>query len=311
MLTKWQFPGAQRVPRKQLIGPLKFILSHPLNQRHKVASLMRFVTWQFSSRLRQGPMIHQWVNGAKFHVRAGETGLTQNIYTGLQEFEDMGFLLHFIRPGDLFVDVGANAGSYTILASAARGADAYAIEPVPATFERLRKNISLNGLDARVKCLNIGVGNKGGTIRFTSRLDTVNHVLARGEDEKDSIAVDILPLDSVIGAERLVLMKIDVEGYETPVIAGAKQILQRDSLKGVIMELNGSGTRYGWDEVDILKAMDGFGFTTYRYHPFERRLEKLHGKSAVSGNTLFIRDEAFVLERVNAAPSVTILGNQL
>jgi FkbM family methyltransferase len=250
------------------------------------------------------------VDGTKFFVRAGETGLTQNIYTGLQDFEDMGFLLHFIRPSDLFVDVGANAGSYTILAGAARRATVYAIEPVPATFERLRKNISLNGLDTRVKCLNIGVGSERGTIRFTSGMDTVNHVLAKGEDEQNSIPVDVLPLDSVLIGETPALIKIDVEGYETPVIAGAKQVLQKESLKGVIMELNGSGARYGWDEANILQAMNDFGFATYRYDPFKRQLEKLRGKSTVSGNTLFLRDETFILERVKAAPLVTVLGNQ-
>jgi FkbM family methyltransferase len=250
------------------------------------------------------------VNGAKFFVRTGETGLTQNIYTGLNDFEDMGFMLHFIRPGDLFVDVGANAGSYTILAGAARGASVFAIEPVPATFERLRKNIGLNGLDTRVKCLNIGAGSERGVIRFTSGMDTVNHVLAAGEDEQNSIPVDILPLDSVLVGETPALLKIDVEGYETLVIAGAKEILGKQSLKGVIMELNGSGARYGWDEADILQVMNDFGFTTYRYHPFERRLEKLRGKSTSCNNTLFLRDETFILERIKTAPSVTVVGNQ-
>jgi len=48
------------------------------------------------------------VNGSKFLVKTGETGLTGNIYTGLHEFPDMGFLLHFLRAEDLFVDIGAN-----------------------------------------------------------------------------------------------------------------------------------------------------------------------------------------------------------
>lgn len=296
--------------RKELISLLRFILAHPLNRNHKVASLVRFMIWQISSRLRRRPAVHPWVDGAKFFVRTGETGLTQNIYTGLHDFEDMGFLLHFIRPSDLFVDVGANAGSYTILAGAARRANVYAIEPVPATFERLRKNICLNGIDTRVKCLNIGVGSERGTIRFTSGMDTVNHVLATDEDAQNSIPIEVLPLDSVLASEAPTLLKIDVEGYETPVIAGAKHVLQKESLKGVIMELNGSGARYGCSDANILQAMNDFGFATYRYHPFERRLEKLTGKNSGSGNTLFLRDETFVLERVKAAPLVAVLGNQ-
>ena len=294
----------------QLIDSVRYILAHPLNRKHQVASLVRFATWQVSSRLRRRPTVHEWVNGAKFFVRSGEAGLTGNIYTGLHEFEEMGFLLHFIRPSDLFIDVGANSGSYTILAGTVGRASVYALEPVPTTFERLRKNISLNGLDARVKCLNIGVGGERGTIRFTSGMDSANHILASGEDEQNSILVDVLPLDTVLTGEAPTLLKIDVEGYETPVIAGAKQVLQKESLKGVIMELNGSGARYGWDEANISRAMNDFGFVAYRYDPFKRQLETLGGKSAVSSNTLFLRDETFILQRVQAAPLVTLLGNQ-
>jgi hypothetical protein len=79
------------------------------------------------------------------------TGATGNIYSGLHEFEDMGFLLHFLRPDDLFVDIGANIGSYTILASAAIGAATIAFEPVPDTHEWLRLNVAINNVDNKVE----------------------------------------------------------------------------------------------------------------------------------------------------------------
>ena len=55
------------------------------------------------------------------------TGATQNIYCGLQEFEEMAFLLHFLRKDDLPLDIGANIGSYTILAASSVGARTMAI----------------------------------------------------------------------------------------------------------------------------------------------------------------------------------------
>lgn len=105
-----------------LLTIIKFITHHPLNRGHKLRAIIRFVKWQIGSRLVNGSIVYDWVNGAKFLVKTGETGLTGNIYTGLHEFQDMGFLLHFLRPEDLFVDIGANVGSYTILACAAVGA---------------------------------------------------------------------------------------------------------------------------------------------------------------------------------------------
>ena len=55
-------------------------------------------------------------------------GATGNLYVGLHEFEEMAFLLHFLRRGDLFADVDANVGSYTILAAVAVGTEAIAFE---------------------------------------------------------------------------------------------------------------------------------------------------------------------------------------
>ena len=56
------------------------------------------------------------------------TGATGNIYAGLHEFVDMAFCLHLLRSGDLFVDVGANIGSYTVLASKVAGANSVTLE---------------------------------------------------------------------------------------------------------------------------------------------------------------------------------------
>ena len=84
------------------------------------------------------------MNNARVVVRTGETGFTGNIYCGLDEFQDMAFLLHALRKEDLFVDIGANVGSYTLLACSAIGAKGYCVEPVPSTYHRLMVNIRYN-----------------------------------------------------------------------------------------------------------------------------------------------------------------------
>ena len=97
-----------------ILSTIRFITNHPLNREHKLGAIIRFAKWQLGSRLVPGAVVYDWINGSRFLVKTGETGLTGNIYTGLHEFPDMGFLLHFLRSDDLFVDVGANVGSYTI-----------------------------------------------------------------------------------------------------------------------------------------------------------------------------------------------------
>jgi len=293
-----------------ILNTIKFITDHPLNREHKLSSIIRFAKWQVGSRLLASTIVYDWINGARFFVKTGETGLTGNIYTGLHEFPEMGFLLHFLRTEDLFVDIGANVGSYTILACSAIGARGIAFEPVPSTYQRLLENMRLNHLDAKVKCINKGVGACPGTIAFTGDRDTTNHALAADEHCDHPVTVAVTSLDAALPDECPALIKIDVEGYEAAVLEGAQTILQKQTLHAVIMELNGSGDRYGFNESQILELMLDHGFKTYSYHPLARTLVKLEGKNPHSGNTLFIRDQNFVEQRLTTAPKITVRGKQ-
>ena len=286
-----------------------FRLVNHIPARGDAPSLVRFAKWQIVSRLAPGAIVFEWINDSKFLVRTGETGLTGNIYTGLHEFPEMGFLLHFLREKDLFVDVGANVGSYSILACSV-GARGIAFEPVPSTFNRLIENMRLNHLEERVTCLNKGVGAQQGSIKFTSDTDTTNHALADWEHCENVVNVEVTSLDIVLNSESPTLIKIDVEGYEMPVLEGAQEILRKQSIYSVIMELNGNGNRYGYDESKILEMMFDYNFKTYSYNPMDRMLINLEGKNPNSGNTLFIRDISFVEERLKVAPLVSIHGRQ-
>lgn len=294
-----------------LLNTLKFITNHPLNQQRKIRAMTEFVKWQLGSRLVPGKVIFNWVNGSRLIVEPRETGVTGNIYCGLHEFADMAYLLHFLTPEDLFIDVGANVGSYTILACAAKGAKGYCFEPVPATYQRLMDNIRLNGLTDRVVALNIGLADKESQLIFTSDENCTNHVVTDNETSANVIKVKVQSLDSVLSGKSPSLMKIDVEGFETRVIDGAHDILAQPSLLSVLMELNGSGLRYGFDEDSILGRMKDFGFSTYEYEPFARELRPLHGKNSSSGNTLFIRNEDLVQARIAKAPRMLVGTRQL
>lgn len=293
-----------------LLKTIKFITNHPLNKQNKIKAIIRFVQWQVGSRLVTGNIVYNWINGSRFLVKTGETGLTGNIYTGLHEFQDMAFLLHVLRSDDVFVDVGANVGSYTILASSVVGARSYAFEPVPSTYSRLVDNVRLNHLDELVNCINKGVGEKVGNMHFTIDLDTTNHVLANGENIYNSINVEVTSLDNALKGTSPTFMKIDVEGYETLVLQGADNILNNQALHSVIMELNGSGERYGFDESRIIALMYDYGFTSYSYDPMNRILIDLGGKILNIGNTLFVRNKALVLDRLMNAPKTSVHGRE-
>jgi FkbM family methyltransferase len=285
-------------------------MNHPLNSENKLQSIIGFIKWQIGSRLVPGAIVYDWVNGSRFFVNTGETGITGNIYTGLHDFSDMAFLIHVLRREDLFVDVGANVGSYTILACSAVGSRGYAFEPIPSTYRKLIENMRLNHLDTKVQCINKGVGGMPGYIAFTSESGPMNHALTYEEECFDTINVEVISLDMALGDDLPALLKIDVEGYETPVLEGAEKTLKNETLHSVIMELNGNGSRYGFDESRILECMFDYGFRTYSYNPLDRSLVNLEGKKTDAGNTLFIRNMSLVTERLKSSPMVSVRGRQ-
>jgi len=244
------------------------------------------------------------VGEAKLWLQRGWGGLTGNYYAGLHEFEDMAFLLHLLRPDDRFVDVGANMGSYTVLARAVCQACTVSYEPVPVTFGRLQDNLALNrALDERSRLVNAAVGSAPGRLRMSEGQDAMNHVARH--DETAVLEVPVVTLDQDLFATPL-LMKVDVEGFETEVFRGARRHLANPALRAIIVELNGLGRRYGYDEQALHADLLAAGFQPYAYDPFARRLSPLLAPGP--HNTLYCRDLPFLASRLAAAPPVTVLG---
>jgi FkbM family methyltransferase len=266
-----------------------------------------FLKWQLGSRLLSGSFAMPFVNDTRLLVRRGMVGATGNLYVGLQEFEDMAFILHLLRPEDLFIDVGANVGAYTLLAGAA-GARCVAFEPVPATFRALRDNVRLNALQMRVCTEMCCVGRAAGRTAFTTCYDAMNHVLSdRDSAHSDAIGVDVRALDDALNGENPIALKIDVEGFETEVLRGATTTLRAENLIAVLLELNGSGVRYDYDESAIHVQMLGVGFKPHRYEPFQRSVTEI-GTANSTGNTLYLRRIERVRQRVQHAPTFLVKG---
>jgi FkbM family methyltransferase len=289
-----------------LFNTLAFIIQHPLSRDRRLKNLARFGAWQVGARLVPGSVAVEFVNKSELLVCAGMTGATQNVYVGLQEFEDMAFVLHFLRKGELFADIGANVGSYTILA-ATTGAHVVAFEPGPATFRWLIKNITFNGRVDVVELHNIALGAQSGTVKFIADMDTLNHVIVGVNEKNDSFLIDVsmATLDEVLRGRCPALIKLDVEGFETEVLRGAEITLTNPDLRCVIIELNGNGARYGYDENVIRDKMRNIGFEVFSYAPFERDLRQGIA-SGCSGNTLFVRDVEFVKKRLREGPTFSI-----
>ena len=283
---------------------LKYVWLHPLNAAGKLEALLRVLRWQIAARLMPGPIALPYVQGTWLLSTSGMTGATGNWYCGLHEVHEMAFVLHMLRPGEHFVDVGANVGSYTVLAGGGVKARVTAVEPIPPTFAHLKRNVALNDMTDRVRCCQVGLSDKVGSLRFSSNLDTVNHVLAQGED-LPSVDVPVTRLDDLLGQDVPVLMKIDVEGHELAVLRGGAATLGDPRLLAVIVETNGSGLRYGVSDEKLINVMRQHGFAPFDYDPFGRQLVSVMNASC---NTVFVRNKEAVEARVAAAPKYRLVN---
>lgn len=296
-----------------MLGTYRFIAQHPLTKDHKAQAMVRWLRWQLASRVSRSSLTVPFVNQTRLLVRSGMTGATGNIYCGLHEFEDMGFLMHFLRPDDFFVDVGANIGAYSILA-AASGAKVLSFEPVPSSFAALLDNIHLNRMGSRIDARPHAIGGSPGVLRMTADTDTTNRALSAGEHYTgETVEVDLVTLDQALKDMPVpALIKIDVEGFEMEVLKGAGSLLARPEVEALIIEVNGSGCRYGVTDTVLHAHLQSLGFRPYRYDPRSRVL--VNGESAMhaaQGNALYLRHANVAQQRVSAAPSFNVLEQAL
>ena len=284
-----------------MLSTLRFLWSHPLTRRQRLATFSRYLRWQVGCRVLPYPVLVPFGENAHLVVERSMTGATGNVYVGLHEFEDMAFVLHFLRPTDLFVDVGANVGSYTILASKTVGARTICIEPIPQTFDRLRRNIVCNELQDRVTALQCVVGAAPGHIRFSADRDTMNQVVTDDYPGK-SLMIEVQTLENLLKAHSGAMWKIDVEGFESQVLSGALDSLMNLTLNAVLLETN---------DQTVTQTMLNAGFQPARYAPFERQLSRGSADSAqaaTTGNTLWVRDFDFVQQRCASSPTRRFVG---
>lgn len=163
-----------------------------------------------------------------------------------KEPETVRWILDNFRDGDTLLDVGANVGIYAILAAAYnRAGTVVAVEPMAATFARLCENSVHNELqNFRPYCLAIGAENGLTTLNLTS-LDAASSMHSVGDSgvfEEPVVltaGISVVTLDTLAATAGVPnLIKIDVDGGEDAVLAGAANVLRDPRLRSVLVEFN-------------------------------------------------------------------------
>lgn len=154
---------------------------------------------------------------------------------------------------DVFIDIGANIGTYTIM-FAGRGMRTFSFEPAYENYKALNINILLNNLEKLSTIYNVGLNNENTKASFSfdplntgaSHLGTLPAETEEAEKRSISTEIQLIRLDEMASKMNLnpddrVMMKIDVEGMEAEVIEGAANFLKNCKELFIVMESVHSG----------------------------------------------------------------------
>lgn len=278
---------------RSLGSTIGYLGRHPVGRRHPLRTALRVAVWQARLRAHSGLQQARWVNGSRLLAQRGLTGVTGNLYYGLHEFVEMSLVALLLRPDDLFADIGANAGTYTVLASKVAGARTIAFEPGDEAAEVFRRIARLNAIEEQIDLRAEAVGDRVGEARFTRGRGTMNMVSESGE-----AAVPLTTLDAALEGRVPLAIKFDIEGGEDAGVRGAMRTLSDPAMQALLIETVSPATGAALAEV---------GLAEIQFDPWTRSLYDGHPRMPVN-NRIYLRDRAFVAERLRSAPPLRVAG---
>ena len=284
------------------LSHIRHIYNHPLAKRVRFKSFFRYALFHALHKNDDEVKI-PFLNG-ELIVKKGQGGQT-NYFTFLEDYEEMLFLSHYLKRDDVFADIGANIGSYSILAALTNNSKTHAFEPNKVLYQILNKNILLNKLDGKIISHHCALGKKNSKAKIIEK-GALSHIA--NEQDLEFNEIKLRKLDDII--DTVNLMKIDVEGYEENVLLGSKKILANLHLNAIIIEMAGYN-RFGSSDEKVHGILSDYGFTPVAYDPLARVLNQRkeysrHGKGY--WNVIYVRDLDLATKRIKKSGKIKING---
>ena len=217
------------------------------------------------------------VNGYRLRLDTREY-LQRSMYYGCHEPEEVRLFKRLVRPGDVVVDIGAHVGYFTLLAATLAGpaGRVFAFEPIPTSYEQLAANVRSNALrnvvveQAAVSDqpgkLSLGLTDESvemGASDYTAGGPPRRGDGAGGDDRRVSRRARLGP--------SVRLVKLDVEGLETQVLAGMRELPSANPPDALMLEYNAAMfARHGHDGAALLDGLRQAGFRLYSPETFGR-----------------------------------------
>lgn len=209
---------------------------------------------------------------------------TEIFTNGIYEPDILKLIQEYLKPGQVFIDIGANIGQHSLFATSVvgRAGKVYAFEPIPRLVSQLRESILLNAYESYCTVLPYACSDEDGTATLKLRPgniggSSINHT----NTEYESIDITVKTADSCLSELTHVdLIKIDTEGFEVKALLGLEKTLAKHHPK-IIVEYSpsltaGSQTAYADEFFDTLNKH------SYRYFDIEEGFKEIHDTKAWS-----------------------------
>ncbi len=236
--------------------------THPANEGRQLRQLTTALSFELAARAFHHRRIVTLGNSSRLWATVPHYSSVLVLQRNPPNWNEMLAWRRQLRPGSVFVDVGANIGVYTLWA-AESGAHVIAIEPDRDAFSCLQENLSLNNYD--VTPLPLALSDRPGELRLTRARDSsLNHlVFGDGPASTQTVAVDTL--DNVLGERTADGVKIDVEGSERLVLEGSQRCLGDHRIRMLQVEWNEMSQRMlAEDRSPIADLLRDHGYDLFR-----------------------------------------------
>ncbi len=232
---------------------------------------LRRASWRAMQQRRQSKDIHL-SPGVRMRLFL-DSEVSYAIYAKDFEVNERKFHDAFLKAGDVYIDVGANIGLFTLIAAHRVGKEGhvYAFEPTPTSYKRLMENVHLNHF-SNVTAYQIALSDTSGQVAMTVSLD--------GYDGRNSIAtptggkkfsrelVRTTTLDQFVQEQNLTgnltMIKVDVEGWEKHVLAGGKKCLSASEAPILQVEFAEEALKSaGSSSKELYQDLTGLGYRLF------------------------------------------------
>jgi FkbM family methyltransferase len=252
-------------------GKYQYLIAHPGFRRSPTLTLARLLRWRVQCALGIPAILSLPEWNARFYLPPRWQGAgTTMIYALRSSYEnELKHLSRFISPGMVVVDGGASCGIYTVAAAKLVGPSGLVLsfEPGVEAFSVLRDNIGLNGLK-NVRIYRAALSDTEGKAALYHHAHRPNS-FSLGPSEAPSIESEEVTIRTLSraaqeeGAQRIDLIKLDVEGAEELVLHDAEQLIAR-SRPIIILEVNGiAAQRLGLDPIGSCRVLQKLGYTFF------------------------------------------------